>query len=122
MAYVVSGWSPLCSQIEIGYGKTERTVTVVCVFHQEIVGAPEKAVDEFGWANSDHQSVARRVAGGLDIRDIAHGRIRPAQARYRRIEVAAAQQMDATLILVVCREPNQVEWLCLKANRSLNHV
>ena len=34
----------------------------------------------------------------------------------------ANQQMDAALILVVRGEPNQIEWFCLDAERSLNHV
>ena len=52
----------------------------------------------------------------IDVGDVPGCRIRPAESRHRRVEIAAMQQMHATLVLVIRHQSEQLERVCLKAD------
>ena len=71
-------------------------------------------LDKLRRTDSDHQSMAGLISRRFDIGNVAHRRIRTTKAWNRHVEVATVQQVNAALILIVSRQPKQLERLCLQ--------
>src|SRR6185369_2902836 len=100
----------------------KRAVSLVRVFHQELVDVPEQSLHKLRGTDADHQPVTRLIRRRLDIRDVAHRWIRTTETRNRRVEIASVQQMNAALILIIRRQPESFERVSLKTDRALNYV
>src|SRR6185503_12780021 len=122
MSKVIRCRTTIRAQVEVVGRQTERTVSLVRVFHQEIVNVPEQSLDKLRRTDADHQTMTGLISRRLDIRDVAHRWIRTAKAGNRRVEIATVQQVDAALILIVSRQPEQFERISLNADGALNDV
>src|SRR5262245_11241145 len=122
MAQVAGRRATIGAQVEIVGRQTKRTVCLVCVLHHQVVHVPEEARDELGGSDTHHKSMARLVRGRFDVGDVSHSRIWTSQPWNGRVEIVTMQQMNATLVLVIRRQPKQLELSSLQADRTLNNV